>query len=268
MPDSPIGVVYNTSMSRPDAALALAAMYLMERRNESRMGSVCVVGAGLATAVFCDMIARMYFPAVRDGNQALAIGLADDGSPDPPMVQASVAHHYPTTIHSVSDTSAPEAVLRNGVIFNAESVVILSAPATYLAKTLDLAGAKDLYTDRVKRLIVVEAGTSYNDPAALRRIVAEWPAPVVFCPKEVGEALRFPGVTFETTPASPVVDAYEAYQPMPYDAPLHDLAAAHYAIHPDSGFFELNAKTINIVPGKKPQLLAALIAMASAQPGR
>jgi hypothetical protein len=27
---------------------------------------------------------------------------------------------------------------------------------------------------------------------------------------------------------------------MPYDAPSYDLAALHYAVHPDSGFFELS----------------------------
>ena len=41
----PIGVVYNTSMARPDAALALAALYVSASRRDSRMGAVCVTGA-------------------------------------------------------------------------------------------------------------------------------------------------------------------------------------------------------------------------------
>ena len=42
------------------------------------MGSVCVVGAGLKAAIFCDMVgARLSCPArTRNGNQTLAVGLA------------------------------------------------------------------------------------------------------------------------------------------------------------------------------------------------
>ena len=133
-------------------------------------------------------------------------------------------------------------------------------PATYLAKTLDLLNVKDVYKERVKRLVIVDFGT---------------PAPIILCPKEVGDALKFPGARldkdFSWAPAHPVVDAYKAYKPMPYDAPLYDLAATHFAIHPDSGFFELspgsgNMKSIGIVPAKKDELLTALIDIATAKP--
>jgi hypothetical protein len=198
---------------------------------------------------------------------------------------------YARTIVKPTDTSAPVAVLRNGVIFNADSAVILSGPATYLARSLDLMGAKDLYRDRVKRLIVVDAGTPYNDAAALRKVLAEWPSPVFYVPKEVGDSLKFPGVDldldFSWNPAHPVTDAYKSYRPMPWDAPLYDLAAAHYAVHPDSGFFDLSApgniavaddgamqftpgpgsvKSLSIAATKKPALLTALIAAATQKP--
>lgn len=289
---SPIGIVYNTSMTRPDAALALAAMYPMEGNRESHMGSVCVVGAGYNAAVFCDIIGKMYSFGTRNGNQELAVGLAiEPGVPDSPMVKTAVEHNYPRTLKRVQDTSAPAEVLRNGVIFNAESVAILSAPATYLARSLDFLGTKDLYKQRVKRLVIVDGGTPYKDAAALRKVIAEWPTPIFFCPKEVGDALKFPGADLEKDFAwaspHPVVDAYKAYKPMPYDAPLHDLAATHYAIHPDSGLFELSAagtitvaddggmkftagggsvKSIGVVQAKKPELLATLITAATAKP--
>jgi hypothetical protein len=161
--------------------------------------------------------------------------------------------------------------LRNGVIFNAESVVILSGPATYLAKTFDLLNVKDLYKDRVKRLVIVNSGTPDTDAAAMRRVIAEWPTPVILCPKEVGDALKFPGAQIEKA-SPPIIDAYKAYKPMPYDAPLYDLAATHYAIHSDSGFFQLsapgngNVRSISIVPAKKDELLTALIDLATAKP--
>ncbi|HVW08323.1 MAG TPA: hypothetical protein VHC90_07055 [Bryobacteraceae bacterium] len=299
MAETPIGIVYNTPMSRPDAALALAAMYLMEDKRESHMGSVCVVGAGLNAAIFCDIVSHVYmFGPPRNGNQALAVGLAiEQGVSDSAMVKTAVDRKnekgepmYARTIQKATDTSAPAAVLRNGVIFNAESAVILSGPATYLARSLDLLGTKDLYKDRVKRLVIVDAGTTYNDAAALRKVIAEWPSPVFFLPKETGDALRFPGSDldkdFAWNPAHPVVDAYKSYKPMPFDAPLYDVAAAHFAVHPDSGFFEESAgsiavaddgamkftpgsgavKSLGIVTPKKAALMAALIATATEKP--
>lgn len=53
---------------------------------------------------------------------------------------------YVHSIRKLTDTSLAEAALRNDVIFNAEAVVVLSAPATYLAPSLDLHGTTDLYT--------------------------------------------------------------------------------------------------------------------------
>ena len=37
---APIGIVYNTSMTRPDAALALAALYAFSIRRQSRVNAV------------------------------------------------------------------------------------------------------------------------------------------------------------------------------------------------------------------------------------
>ena len=292
MADTPIGVVYNTSMTRPDAALALAAMYLGELKRESHMGAVCVVGAGFNAALFCDIIGKMYSFGQKNGNQALAVGLAiEPGVPDSPMVKTAVEHNYPRTLQRVQDTSLPEAVLRNGVIFNTDSVVILSGPATYLAKSLDLQGTKDLYKARVKRLVIVDSPTQDKDAAALRKVIAEWPTPIFFSPKAVGDALLFPGANLDRAFAwaqpHPIVDAYKAYKTMPYDAPLYDLAATHYAVHPDSGFFTLsasgnvvraddgsmrfvpgsgNVKAIAIDPAKKADLLAALITASTEKP--
>jgi purine nucleosidase len=297
----PLGVIYNTSMNRPDTALALAALNVLEGKRESRIGSVCVVGAGLNTAIFCDIVTQVYqFGAPRNGNSALPVGLAavEPLPPDPPMVKLAVERkndqgepQYKRTIRKLTDTSLAEAVLRNGVIFNAEAAVVLSAPATYLAKSLDLLGTPDIYKQRVKRLVVVDSGEPQQDKVALRKVLAEWPTPVFYCGPEVGEALRFPGASlaedFAWAPAHPVVDAYSAYKPMPYDAPLYDLAAVHYAVHPDSGFFQVSqegavtvgddgrmrfsagggkVRSLIVDPAQKEMALQALVEIASAKP--
>ena len=245
----PLGVIYNTSMDRPDAALTLALLYGFEAKRESRMGCVCVVGSGLQTAVYCDIVQRFYqLGPTRNGNQSLPVGLAvvDPLPSDPPMIRPAIEHQppYPHSVNKISDTSLAEAVLRNGVIFNSDAAVILSGPATYLAKSLDLLGTKDLYKERVRRLVIVDTGAVQRDPAALRKVIAEWPTPVFYCGKSAGEVLLYPGASIEKDYAwsaesgHPVVDAYRAFKPMPYDALGFDLAAAHFAVHPDSGYFQ------------------------------
>jgi hypothetical protein len=271
----PIGVVYITSMDRPDAALALAQLYGFQGKREARLGSVCVTGGGLQTAVYCDLVGRFYTPGPpRNGNQLLPVGLPaiQPLPPDPPMIRSAIDGKYDRTIKRISDTSVPEAVIRNGVIFNAEAVMILSAPATYLAKSLDLLGVKDLYKQRVKRLVIVEVGGTKQDVAALEKVVKEFPAPVVFCRPEVGESLPFPGARidkdFAWAIAHPVVDAYRAYKPMPYDAPSHDLAAAYYAVLPESGYFTLEDRVLKVDTAKKDALIEKFVEYASAKPAQ
>jgi len=297
----PLGVIYNTSMTRPDAALALAEIYGFEDKRDSRVGAVCVVGAGLKTAIFCDMVGRVYMPGpTRNGNQVLAVGLADVKPlpPDSPMVQPAVARkndkgqsEYVHSIERVSDTSLAEAVLLNGVIWQADAAVILSAPATYLAKSLSLNNARKEYEEKCRRLIIVDAGVPQTDVPAIRKVIAEWPSPIFFCPKEVGDALLFPAAdlekAFEWEPNHPVVDAYNAAGKMPYNAPSYDLAAIHFAVHPDSGFilpsepgtltvsddgkFSFKpgggqVKSLKLDPAKKDALMLAIIEILATKP--
>ena len=106
------------------------------------------------------------------------------------------------------------------------------------------------------------------------------------------EALPFPGDSIEKdfawSPAHPVVDAYRTYKPMPYDTPSYDVAAAHYAVHPDSGFFRLSdpgtvsvtaegrmqfsaggagkVRSLIVETAQKGKIVEAFVAMASAKP--
>jgi hypothetical protein len=298
---APIGIVFNTSVTRPDAVLALAALYALGIRRQVRVNALCVTGAGLDTAIYCDIVNRFYTPGPpRSSNQWPPVGLAavSPPPPDAPMIKPAVQRTEPSgeptyvrSIRRVSDTSQAEAVLRNGVIFSVESAIVLSAPATWLARSLDLQGVKDSYRERVKRLVIVESGETSRDPAALRKIVAEWPTPIFFCGRDVGDALPFPGAAvneaFGWTAAHPIADAYRAFKPMPYDAPTYDLAAMHYTANPDSGFFQASeAGTLSVsdagvttfAPGggsvrritadqsKRAQALAAFVEIVSTKP--
>jgi hypothetical protein len=68
--------------------------------------------------------------------------------------------------------------------------------------------------------------------------------PIVAVGTEVAAALPFPGASidkdFAWSPAHPVVDAYRAAKPMPYDAVSPALPAALYAVRPKETYFKLS----------------------------
>jgi len=84
----------------------------------------------------------------------------------------------------------------------------------------------------------------HSDIPAARKLFAEWPTAIVATGEEVGSKLLFPAASIEKdfawSQAHPVVDAYHAYKPMPYDAPTWDMAAALYAARPKEGYFKVS----------------------------
>jgi len=265
-------------MARPDAALALAALYVSSSRRQSRVGAICVTGAGLDAAIYCDIVGRFYSGQMRspNSNSALPVGLTISlpMPPSAPMVDAAVKKmrddgtpQYARSIQRPTDTAVPDALLRNAITFSAESVVVLSAPATWLARSVALPGTAAQYKQRVKRIVIVEAGDVEQDAAALKAFVSAVPVPVVYCGRAVGEALsvarsRFDGA-FAWAPSNPVGDVIRASGP---SVPLHDVAALHYAIDPSSGFFTVSDGRLAVEPAQRDACLSALLALATAKP--
>ena len=131
-------------------------------------------------------------------------------------------------------------------------MVVVAGPATNLARVLDLAGVKDLISQKVRYLVIAAgaypegAGESNiaADVAAAKRLFAEWPTPIVAVGREVGEQILFPASSIEQdfswSEAHPLVDAYRAYKAMPYDAPTWDMAAVLYAVRPRENYFKVS----------------------------
>ena len=295
------GVVYNTTMSRPDAALSLALLWGLEGKREARVASIAVTENSLGAAMFADVVFRFYqLGPIPNTNRMLAVGLAADKPlpPDPTPVKAVLGRVnekgepvYKRGVRRISDTSEVTALMRNSLTYfqDGKAVVVLSAPATYLARVLDYSGTKDLIKAKVRTLVISECR---QDVPAMKRILAEWPTPIVFCGRDVGEALPYPGSSidedFAWTPSHPVADFYRAAKTMPYDTPAQDLAAIYYAAKPDSGLLALSDagtlevlddgrlrfsntadgkhKRIVVDPAKRDELLTTLRQIISAKP--
>jgi hypothetical protein len=253
------GVVYNTTMSRPDAALALSFLYGLQGKREARVASIAISGNSLGAAMFADAVFRFYqLGPIPNANTTLPVGLAAGGTlpPDSPMVKAALERIgengeplYKRGIRRLSDTAEVTALMRNSLAYVDDGLVsvVLSAPATQMARILDYAGTRELIAAKVRSTIICECP---QDSAAMRKLLPDWPAPLVFCGRDTGEALRFPASSIEQdfswTKAHPVVDFYRAFHPMPYDAPGQDLAAMHFAIRPNAGMFTIATGTIEV----------------------
>jgi inosine-uridine nucleoside N-ribohydrolase len=129
--------------------------------------------------------------------------------------------------------------------FSTNIVKLLDTPADEYSP---LTG-KELIAKKVQQLIMM-AGSfgekpvkEYNivkDIPAAQKIFSEWPTPVVATPSEVGIKIKYPATSIENDfnwgILHPMVEAYKAYLPMPYDRPTWDLTAVLYAAEPDSVF--------------------------------
>ena len=113
---SVLGVIYATTMSRADSALAFALLCGLQGKREARVAGVAVSGAGLNTAVFCDVVGRFYAGPgpVANSNRTLPVGLVAEGTlpADSPILNAVVALRnekvespYPHSIEKISDSS-------------------------------------------------------------------------------------------------------------------------------------------------------------------
>lgn len=305
MAKPPVGVIFDADLGNSiDAPLALALLYGLDGKNEARVVSTSVSKHSLASAALAEVIARFYAGTVNadfgSASRSLPVGMSIAGkSPDStPFLNAVLdrknAEGKPVYNHGIvqlNDTADVLAVIRNAFTSQQDQncVAVLAGPATNLAAVLALPGAKALIAQKV-RALVWAPGRLGLDPAAAQKLLAEWPSPIVVVSPELGDGIRFPAAAldsqFNWTETHPVVDAYRAAAPMPYDASTGALAAVLYAAKPE-GFFTLSpAGTFSLAsqstlafkpgpgthhllqldPAQKSKVLETYLALASAKP--
>jgi hypothetical protein len=270
----PVGIIFDSDIGNDiDDALALALVKGFEgaEKPEARLISVSVTKSNLKAAAFCEAVDR-FFSAIADRDtpprfrrfRGLPVGFTDDGmSPDDtPLLTVPLAKLdasgepvYPHGIKKLNDTAEPLALIRNAFTAHHDqnAVVVLAGRATNLARVLDLPGTRELISSKVRFLVIAGGAFPEGGPepaiqadiAAAQKLFADWPTPIVAAGMEIGAGLPYPGSSitndFGWAEHHPIVDAYKAYRPMPYDAPSAALAAALYAVRPEAGYFRLSA---------------------------
>lgn len=251
-----LGVIYDSSLgTNADEALTLAFLYGLDGKNDCRVIAISTTRDNLNGARLCDVIGRFLAGSISGffGNvsRALPIGMSVEGKlkDDTPIIKQVLARpEFKSPIAHLNDTAEVAPLLRNALTAQEDknAAVVLNGPATNLAALLALPGAADWIKTKVRHLAVAMPDAAIaTDPAAARKLFAEWPTPIFVADQAVGEALRYPGASIEkdfawATPAHPVVDAYKAAGTMPYDAPAPGMAAALQAVHPDKGYYTLS----------------------------
>lgn len=264
---NPPGVLFDTSLGDGvDQVLALAMLFHLQASRSVRVASISTGDFNLKSAAFLDAIARFYSGAIEGygpGRRLLPIGMGTSGAEDHdarPMVAAVLDKRgpdgepvYPHTVHGLTDTAIATAVTRNALMAyeDQNAVVVLGGSPTNLVSLLDLPGGAGWAARKVRVLSI--AGGRFDGGAAdpivrgdvpgFRRLLAEWPSPIVLAGAELN-ALTFPGSHVDEIsggmPDHPIVDAYRAAGSTPYNAPTRALAAMLYAIRPDENYFELS----------------------------
>jgi hypothetical protein len=245
-----VGIVFDADLGNSiDDALALALLYGLQGKGEERVISVSTTKSSLKSAIFADILVRFYTGEPNGFFGVTPIGLSLSGAmpADTPILDAVTGKsQYPRSIVRMNDTADPLALIRNALSaqYDQNAIVVLTGPATNLAGLLALPDGKPLVSQKVRYLVIGADSQLIADLPALQRLASEWPTEIFVAGSEIGDALPFPAASLEKdfawSNAHPVVDAYRAEHPMPYDAPATAMAAALYAVRPNENYFKLS----------------------------
>ncbi len=259
----PIGIAFEGDLGqRIDAVLAVALLNGLAAKGGARSIALCLSRTSLKAAQFADVVEGFYAPRPAGGTSMIGMPEHGPAGTDAAMVEATLSRKtpqgtaaYATNLARVIDTADNAVLIRNMILAqnDGNAALVVAGPATGLARLRDLYGARPEIAAKVKVLVLAAGAYPDGGPeasiaadvSAARAILADWPTPVVLVGTEVGAALPYPAAGIESdfgwTSAHPVVDAYRAFKPMPYDAPAPALAAVLYAAQPDQGYFTVSA---------------------------
>ena len=254
------GMFFDSDMGRNiDTALALSMLCGLGR---GRVIGVAVSSSSLEAATLSDVIARFH----NVGGQ-LPVGLAEDGPKldDAPMLREPLSMRTPdgqpvfrSTIRSVLDTADPPVLLRNTLLTqqDKQGIVVLAGPATNLARALVVNGVKEIIAAKVQLLVI--AGGAFDgavvdpriraDVPSARKLLADWPSPIVAVGIEAANAVPYPEQSIETQmtaiPNHPVVAAYRGYREKQQSGsagiPAPAVVAALVAANPAAEYFRFS----------------------------
>lgn len=260
--DDRLKVIFETDIGNDvDDALALDMLYKYVEWGQVDLLAVMINKDAPAPAEYMDIMNTWY------GHTDIPVGIVRDGSDDPwgqyaqkvvDLKNEDGAPMFARSRKSYDDLPDAHILYRQILAKQPDASVVIATVgfSTNLARLLDTPAdeyspltGKELVAKKVKLLSAMAGNISelehheYNvvkDLPAAVKVFAEWPTEIVVSPFEVGRAIKYPGESIENdftwAPKHPMVEAYKAYLPMPYDRPTWDLTSVLYAVEGDSWF--------------------------------
>jgi hypothetical protein len=299
------GAFFDSDFTNIDSLLAVAVLYGLQGKNDCRVAVVASSRPDLATVGFIDAVQRYYHGPVRSFFQSTPVAMRTEGTAGT-TPRAFVAPFdrkkadgtalYANQVKTVIDTADPNTIYRNYLEaqYDKNAFFVLAGPATNLAAALEFRGTKELIAAKIKYLVVASTmGQFQADLPAARKVLADWPTPVIVVGNEIGAGVEFPGASIDkefaaANPENPVADAYRAWDPKLSNTRAFAMSAALYAGRPKEGYFQtsdpfeitvnddgrLNMKAdekgrgqyLKISDAQKDKIVPTLVELASAKP--
>jgi hypothetical protein len=262
----PVRIIFDTDIGNDvDDVLALSVLHAFQTRGECELLAVTITKPDELAGPFVDAINTFY------GRPSIPIGFTHVGLKNEPSKFLLLAEtkdgrklRYPHRLKRSSEAPASTALLRKVLSRQPDRSVVLVQVGYFsnFAALLDTPGdawsplaGRELVQQKVK-LLSVMAGSfktnrhdlEYNvvqDLPASKRLVENWPTPIVWSGFEIGIAVPYPAVSIERdfgyVPHHPVAEAYCLYNPPPHERPTWDLTSVLYSVRPDRGYFGLSS---------------------------
>lgn len=265
----PVKLIFDTDIGNDvDDVLAVAVIHALANRAECELLAVTVTKDNPFAGPCVDLLNTFY------GRGDIPIGTVrqgmapDDGKYLRQVVTATDGGkpRFPHKLQSGADAPEAVALLRKTLAAQPDhSVVMVQVGfSTNLVRLLDskadefspLSGT-DLVRSKVSYLSIMAGAFSpelvakhfceYNvviDIPSARRLIQQWPTPIVFSGFEIGQSIPYPGQSiredYRYVAHHPVAEAYELYRGRANDQSTWDLTSVLYVVRPERGYFDLS----------------------------
>jgi len=262
----PVRLIFDTDLGDDiDDAMALATIHALQSRGECRLLAVTITKDNPLSGPAADAINTFY------GRPEIPIGVVRDGMrPQESRFTGAIVNskngdrdRYPHRLKKNADAPEATGLIRKILTEQPDHSVafVQVGYSTNLARLLDskpdehspLTG-KELVAQKGKLLSIMAGnfGPAKNKPEwnivqdvpSAKKVLADWPTPVILSGYEIGREIRYPFQSveqdFDYVKYHPVKEAYLAWEKKPHDRPTWDLTSVLYAVRPDHGYFGLS----------------------------
>ena len=263
----PVRIIFDTDIGNDvDDTLAMGVIHALQNRGECKLLAVTITKDNKYAPPMINLINTFY------GRPNIPIGMVRGGvTPEDGAYLKQVVltkndkggDAFPSSIEPGSMVPDAVTLLRKTLAAEKDgSVVVVQVGfSTNFARLMDTGpdaisplSGMELIQKKVQLLSIMAGAfdpkythVEYNlacDLPAAKKLIAEWPTPIVFSGFEIGDLIYYPAVSmredYNYVKQHPLKEAYFYYRGgLESDQPTFDLTSVLYAVRPDRGYFDL-----------------------------